>query len=99
MRLDHNAAKVSIEPFMPLSLQFFSKQANIGPYSIRLPLWYTVSVVIDAIGMPCILGCTNVLVTNQEQMLKLLTDTALVRSNQSPVQDEHTVVSVLPCVH
>ncbi len=62
VRLDHNVAKVSIEPSMPLSLQLFSKQANIGPYLIRLPillLWYTVSAAINAIGMPCRSDCMN----------------------------------------
>ena len=98
MRLDDNVAKMSIESSMPLYLQLYSKQADVGPYLIRLPLWYTVSAVIDAIGMPCILDCT-IVPSHQARADELLTVQAPVRSNQLPVQDEHTVVSVLPCAH
>ena len=55
-------AEVSVQLFMPLSLQLFSQQADVGSSLIRLLallLWYVVSAVIDAVGMLCKLyACT-----------------------------------------
>jgi hypothetical protein len=49
-------AKVSVQLFMPLSLQLFRKQADVGSSLIKLLallLWNVASATIDAIGMPC----------------------------------------------
>ena len=49
-------ANVSVRLFKPLSLQLFSKQADVGSSLIRLLallLWNVASAVIAAVGMPC----------------------------------------------
>jgi len=57
--LDENVAKVSIELLMPLSLQLFSKHADVGPaIELRaLLLYHTVSATTNAIGVPYRLTC------------------------------------------
>jgi len=58
--LDENVTKVSVELFMPLSLQLFCKQAGVGANPILLLvllLWYTVSAATNAICMACRSAC------------------------------------------
>jgi len=58
--LDENITKVSVELFMPLSLQLFCKQAGVGANPILLLvllLWYTVTAATNAICMACRSAC------------------------------------------
>ena len=60
--LDENITKVSVELFMPLSLQLFCKQAGVGANPVLLLvllLWSTVSAAISAIRMPCRSACMH----------------------------------------
>jgi len=61
-RLDDNIAKVGVELFMPLSLQLFWKQADVGPkldMLLALLLWFAISAATDATSMPCNTACTQ----------------------------------------
>jgi len=60
VRLDPKMAKVSVQLFMPLSLQLFCKQADVGANLILLLvllLWYTVSAATNAICRACRSAC------------------------------------------
>ena len=49
VRLDQNMAKVSVQLFMPLSLQLFRKKADVRP-AIKLRallLWLSVDVTVN----------------------------------------------------
>jgi len=71
VRLDQNMAKVSVQFFMPLILQLFSKQAGIRPpiKLLALLLWHTVSATVNSIGMACSVHVW-MLVSISEQTLK-----------------------------
>ena len=59
VRLDQNMAKVSVQLFMPLSLQLSRKKADVRP-AIKLRallLWRSVDVTVDRIGMACRSAC------------------------------------------
>ena len=62
--------QMSVELFMPLSLQLLSKQADVGSSPIRLLpllLWYVVTAIINAIGTSC---RSLRLISMQEQLPK-----------------------------
>ena len=47
---------MSVQLFMPLSLQLFCKQADVGSNLMKLPallLWYVVTAIVDAVGTSC----------------------------------------------
>ncbi len=50
--------KASVQRFMPLSLQLFSKQADVGSslitlLALLLYMWYIFSAIIETVGAPC----------------------------------------------
>ena len=94
VRLDQNMTKVSIELLMPLSLQLFSKQTDVGPLvELRsLLLWQTVSTTVYATDMPCRSACMwSAFIGMCILQVKLLKLTCQVRKHS-----EQTVTCVLP---